>query len=68
MLERYSVYSCARSQSLMPALVPDSADGQGNGKDTKPKKDIKILTYTVILPLRDQLIQGKQDRLQCRVL
>ena len=47
MLERYSVCSCARSQSLMPALGPDLADGQGNGKDTKPKKDINILTYTV---------------------
>ena len=31
----------------MPALVPDPADGQGNGKDTEPTKDINILTYTV---------------------
>ena len=35
-------------QSLMPALVPDPADGQGNGRDTEPKKDINILTYAVI--------------------
>ena len=31
----------------MPALVPDPADGQGNGRDTEPKKDINILTYIV---------------------
>ena len=31
----------------MPALVPDPVDGQGNGKDTEPKKDINILTCTV---------------------
>ena len=31
----------------MPALVPYPVDGQGNGKDTEPKKDINILTYTV---------------------
>ena len=48
-LERYSVRSCARSQCLtdsLSALVPGPADGQGNGKDTEPKKDINILTYT----------------------
>ena len=61
----------------MPALVPDPVDGQCNGKDTEPKKDINILTYIDPLSLQfrsyglyawDQLIQGKQDPLQCRVL
>ena len=47
MLECYSVCSCARSQSLMLALVPDLADGQGNRKNTELKNDINILTYTV---------------------
>ena len=55
----------------MPALVPDPVDGQGNGKDTEPKKDINILTYTVTsgrMAFMGSAIQGRHDPLQCRVL
>ena len=40
------LFAVVPDHSPLPALVPDPANGQGNGKDAEPKKDINILTYT----------------------
>ena len=42
------LFAVVPDYSPLPALVPDPADGQGNGKDLEPKKDINILTYTLV--------------------